>query len=101
MNPFWGIYCAVSQRDLEGNTFPEWVKKERVTMKQALTLFTTEAAYATHENSGKLVPGALADLIVLPEDPFKVTLDKLKNMESLLTIVNGRVVYVKKDIFYK
>jgi len=101
MNPFWGMYCAVSQRDLEGNSFPEWVKKERVTMKQALTLFTTEAAYAAYENSGKLVPGAVADLIILPEDPFKITLDKLKNMESLLTIVNGRIVYAKKDIFYK
>ncbi|MBU4228052.1 amidohydrolase [bacterium] len=101
MNPFWGMYCAVSQRDLEGNPFPEWVKKERVTMKQALTLFTTEAAYATHENSGKLVPGAVADLIILPEDPFKVTLDVLKSMDSLLTIINGKVVYAKKDIFYK
>ncbi|HZK11099.1 MAG TPA: amidohydrolase [Atribacterota bacterium] len=101
MNPFWGMYCAVSQRDLEGNFFPEWIKKERVTMKQALSLFTTEAAYAVHENSGKLIPGAVADLIVLPEDPFKVTLDKLKNMESLLTIVNGRVVYVKDEIFDK
>lgn len=101
MNPFWGIYCAVSQRNLEGNYFPEWVKRERVTMKQALTLFTTEAAYVAHENSGKLVPKAVADLIVLPENPFKITLDKLKNMESLLTIVNGRIVYVKKDIAYK
>ena len=101
MNPFEGIYCAISRKDLKGNSFPEWVQKERITMEQALSLFTTGAAYAVHENSGKLVPGAEADLIVLPEDPFKVTLDKLKNMESLLTIVNGRIVYTKKDISYK
>lgn len=101
MNPFWGIYCAVSHKDLRGNPFPEWVTKERITIKQALKLFNTEAAYATHENSGKLVPGAVADLIVLPEDPFKVTLDVLKSMDSLLTIINGKIVYAKKDIFYK
>jgi len=101
MNPFWGIYCAVSHKDLRENPFPKWVTKERITIKQALKLFNTEAAYATHENSGKLVPGAVADLIVLPEDPFKITLDKLKNMESFLTIVNGRIVYAKEDIAYK
>ena len=101
MNPFWGIYCAVSHKDLRENPFPKWVTKERITIKQALKLFNTEAAYATHENGGKLVPGAVADLIVLPEDPFKITLDKLKNMESLLTIVNGRIVYAKEDIAYK
>jgi hypothetical protein len=45
------------------------------------------------EMKGKIAPGLLGDLTVLSEDYFTVPDDHIKQIESLLTIVGGDVVY--------
>jgi predicted amidohydrolase YtcJ len=42
---------------------------------------------------GTLEPGMLADLIVLSDDYFTVPDDEVKDLKSLLTVVDGRIVY--------
>jgi predicted amidohydrolase YtcJ len=42
---------------------------------------------------GKLEPGQLADLIVLDKDYFTVPDNQIWNIKSLLTVVDGRIVY--------
>ena len=44
---------------------------------------------------GTLATGKLADLIVLSEDPTQVSTDDLKDVEVLLTMVGGNIVYNK------
>ena len=42
---------------------------------------------------GSLEPGRLADLIVLSGDYFRVPVDEIRTLTSVLTMVGGRVVY--------
>ena len=58
-----------------------------------LGLFTIEAARLARLEAGAIEPGLLADLIVLPRDPFTLTPAELMNMIVEITIVGGRVVY--------
>lgn len=46
---------------------------------------------------GTLAAGQYADLVVLPPDYFSMAAEQIKNLESSLTIVNGKVVYATRE----
>ncbi len=48
-------------------------------------------------NKGSIVPGQLADLAVLSEDFFSIPEERIKHLESVLTIVDGKPVYAKAE----
>jgi hypothetical protein len=62
---------------------------------EALRLYTAGGAWISSEEDekGTLEPGKLADLAVLSADYFAVPVDEVKELESLLTMVGGKVVY--------
>lgn len=91
LNPFWGIYCAVSSTNLQGRVYPPWVIKERIGPKQALELFTQRAALATGEQKGQIIPGKVADFTVVREHPFSIATEAFKTLRPLLTIVAGEL----------
>jgi predicted amidohydrolase YtcJ len=72
--------------------------KEAITRDQAVTAYTLTSAYAefAEKDKGSLEPGKLADLAVLSQDIFKVSGDELPKTESVLTLVNGKIVYDAK-----
>lgn len=83
LSPLYGMHCAVN------HTNP----RERITAEQALRLFTIDnarLAFEEHEK-GTIEPGKLADLVVLREDPLAVPLERIKDVEVLMTIVGGVV----------
>ena len=93
INPWWGIWAAVVRQELEsGQTL---VPEERISVEQALTLYTRNGAYAGFEEDrkGTLKPGKLADFIVVDRDVFTVPADELKDVKVLQTFVGGRSVY--------
>ena len=53
------------------------------------------SAYAEfeEENKGRLMPGMLADLVVLTKNIFSIPLEKLAETRSAITIVDGKIVY--------
>lgn len=53
--------------------------------------FSTRAAIAIRD--GSLEPGKLADLAVLSKDYMTVPADQIGGIESLLTMVGGKIVY--------
>ena len=63
--------------------------------EEALRIYTEGSAWFAHDESrrGRLVPGMLADLAVLSEDYFSVPLLRIAQIESLLTMVGGKIVY--------
>jgi predicted amidohydrolase YtcJ len=63
--------------------------------EQALRIYTEGSAWFAHDDSrrGRLMPGMLADLAVLSEDYFSVPIPRIGKIQSLLTMVGGRVVY--------
>ena len=54
LNPFYGIYAAITRQDPEGNPPRGWYPEQRLTLEEALRGYTVEAAYAEFEEAAKL-----------------------------------------------
>lgn len=96
-NPWPSVYWAVTGKTAGGMKI--WQDKDVPSRYEALQLMTSGSAWMSGEETvkGKLLPGQYADFIVLPQDYFTVDLEKIKRMESLLTVANGKVVYGAGD----
>ncbi|NUP47313.1 MAG: amidohydrolase [Catenulispora sp.] len=72
-----------------------WRVEDRLDRTLALRLFTGGSAWFTGQTRqrGELVPGMLADFAVLSADYFSVPEEELAGLESVLTVVGGRVVH--------
>jgi predicted amidohydrolase YtcJ len=68
---------------------------ERITAFEALRAITADAAWQNFEEDrkGTLETGKLADLVVLSEDPMAVDPMRIKDIQVLQTIKEGRTVY--------
>ena len=86
-----GIYFAVSPNDLEGRELPDWVRKERLGIKDALKIFTEGASYALHENKGQIKQGMQADFMVLSENSLHLPIQKIPSLRALQTYVGGQL----------
>ncbi|MFY9574119.1 MAG: amidohydrolase family protein, partial [Blastocatellia bacterium] len=95
LNPFYGIYAATTRQDPEGKPPGGWNPAERLTLEEALRGYTIEAAYAEFEekDKGSIEIGKLADLIVISNDPTKVSSKELLSTQVLKTFIDGKVVY--------
>ena len=89
LSPLLGIQAAVTREP-----FPQ----ERITVDEALRIYTVDAAYSSNEEriKGSIEEGKLADLTVLSYDPRAVSPSKIEAVEVRLVVVSGRVVYPKK-----
>jgi predicted amidohydrolase YtcJ len=93
-NPFHGLYAAVTRKDRDGKPSDGWYGKEKLTRAEALRLFTVDAAYAAHMETkvGTLQPGSWADFILLEQDYFKVSEDRIDDLQVQATYVAGKKV---------
>ena len=60
-----------------------------------MNVYTQGSAWFSQEEhvKGTLEPGMYADFAVLSDDYFTVPEEKIKTIESVLTVVNGKPVY--------
>jgi hypothetical protein len=93
-NPWLGIYSLVTRKTSSGKVL---YIKEGIKPIEAIRAYTIDGAYAAWEEDikGSIEPGKLADLCVLDRDPLKVSREELKEIETLITIVGGKIVYEK------
>ena len=91
--PLWTIGKAVC-RCVDGAT-RIWNEDQKVSRQDALRMKTTwAAAYVGDERKlGSLEAGKLADLVVVDGDYMSVPEDQISELEVILTIVGGKVVY--------
>lgn len=78
--------------------------KENLTREQAVIAYTKTNAYAefAEKQKGTLAKGMLADLAVLSQDIFTIPNEQLPATQSVLTIVDGKIVYIQpKEINVK
>ncbi len=94
-NPFYGIYHAVTRKDLSGKH--EYIKEEALSVEDAIKAYTVDAAYMSYEEDvkGKVETGYLADLVIIDRDIYTIPKEDIKNIEVDYTMVGGRVVYEK------
>ncbi|MCI0387758.1 MAG: amidohydrolase [Acidobacteria bacterium] len=91
-HPFFGMWMAITRQAVDGTVInPE----QRIDRQEALRMWTLNAAYLSFEEKmkGSIEPGKLADLIVITKDFLSCTPDEIKEIETLLTVVGGKVVY--------
>lgn len=95
INPFLGLYAAVTRCDMEGYPSGGWYPEECVPLRRALAAYTTGPAVAagTTASIGDLSPGKLADFIVLPANPLEMKPSDLQHLRPLATFVAGKRVY--------
>jgi predicted amidohydrolase YtcJ len=95
ISPWWGIWSAVERRELQSSQI--LAPEERITVEQALTLYTRNGAYVGFEEreKGSLESGKLADFIVIDRDVLRVPAEELKAVQVLQTYVGGKLVYDK------
>jgi predicted amidohydrolase YtcJ len=91
-DPFLELFYSVSNRYLNGEEMPDWVKRERITLKETFKIFTEGASYALHENKGRIEEGMIGDFIVLSENPFQLPLQRIPSLKVLQTYLGGRLV---------
>ena len=92
-NPWIGISWMVTGKSVSGTEI--LAKDNRLTREEALRLFTYGPTwFEQHENEmGKIVPGNLADIVLLNKDYFTISDREIKTISSVLTIVDGRIVF--------
>jgi predicted amidohydrolase YtcJ len=90
VNPWFGIYSAVTRQDQRGNPAGGWYPDQKLTFAEAIRGFTLDAAYAAFEEKsrGTIEPGKLADFTVVDIDQQQLFRTKTK-----MTVVGGEVVY--------
>lgn len=91
-NPFFGIYAAVTRRTVGGQQLG---MKEAISVEEAIKAYTTEAAYSGFDEEiiGTLSAGKYADLIILDENPFELSTERLKDIRVSMTMVDGEIVF--------
>ena len=98
LNPFYGIYAALTRQDPHGNPPGGWYPEQRLTLDEALRGYTTEAAYAEFEENtkGSIETGKLADFTVISNDITRLSPKEILSVRVLKTLVGGKVVYDEK-----
>jgi predicted amidohydrolase YtcJ len=96
-NPYVSLYWLVSGRTVGGMQL--YGGENRMSREEALRLYTKGSSWFSAEENvkGLLAPGQLADFAVLTSDFFSVPEEEIKDLQSVLTVVGGEVVYASED----
>jgi predicted amidohydrolase YtcJ len=96
-NPFVALYWLITGKTVGGT--PLYPESNRLDRTEALRLYTVGSSWFSSEEraKGALVPGQFADLSLLSADYFSIPEEDIKHLESVLTLVAGRVVYSAGD----
>lgn len=99
LNPFYGIYAAMTREDPQGNPPGGWYPEQRLTLDEALRGYTVEAAYAEFEeqSKGAVAPGKLADFTVISKDIRKLSPKEILSIQVEKTLVGGRAVFAAES----
>ncbi len=92
-SPWRGIWGAVCRTNEEGHPAGGWLPEQKLSLDEALTLFTVNPPLAVGEGGrrGRLAPGFLADVVICGEDIFPLPPEALRHVLPRATLVGGRL----------
>jgi predicted amidohydrolase YtcJ len=92
LDPLAGIVAAVLRTADER---PPWQPEQALTVDEAIRATTTSAAWLAGDERrrGQLIPGFVADLVVLDRDPYAIPVDELPEIGVVATMVGGRWLF--------
>jgi len=92
-NPWIGLYWLTTGKSVGGIEFAS--KENQLDRVEALKIYTQGSASLINQDSdrGTIKEGYLADLVILSGDYLTVDPEKIKELKSELTILDGKPVY--------
>jgi predicted amidohydrolase YtcJ len=99
LDPIHGLHVAVNRQSPNGVPPGGWIPEQRISIQDAINAYTQGGAYSSFEENtkGKLQPGYYADFIVLSKNLFSIDPTEIHSAKVLLTVVDGNVVYTRKE----
>lgn len=93
--PLWGVQTAVTRTDAEGNPPGGWLPDQRLSLAQALRMYTLGSALVCGEaqKKGTLETGKFGDFVALAGDPFEVDVKDISAIPVALTVLGGEATY--------
>lgn len=98
-NPYLAMWAMITRTTEQGTVI---MSSEAVSRIEALKMYTINNAYASFEESlkGSIEKGKLADMAVLTDDLLTCPVDQIKNIQSELTLVGGKIVYSSGNLYH-
>ncbi len=100
LDPMRGLYSAVTRQNIEsGEPKGGWFPDQKLTMAEAIRLYTLDSAYGEFQETkkGSISQGKLADIIILSRDLFSIPVKEILSTKVDVTIFDGKVVYLRKE----
>ena len=96
-NPWLSLYWLVAGKTVGGTAL--YSEANCLSREEALMLYTKGSSWFSSESGkkGALAPGQLADFVVLTEDYLSVPEEQIKSIESVLTVVDGKIVHATEE----
>jgi predicted amidohydrolase YtcJ len=96
-NPFVSLYWMVSGKTVGGTSL--YAPKDRLDRMEALRRYTVGSSWFSSDDDkkGTLSVGRYADFAALSDDFFSMEEEGIKYLESVLTVVNGKIVYGSEE----
>jgi predicted amidohydrolase YtcJ len=96
-HPWTCLYWLTTGKTVGGTAIT--TLENRLNREEALRLYTVGSAWFSGEadKKGTLAVGQWADLAALSDDYFAIPDEKIRQLESVLTVMNGKIVYASKE----
>ncbi len=100
LDPLTGLHVAVNRTTVDGLPEGGWLPAERLPIRKAIDAYTSDAAWASYDEQrkGALERDMLADLVVLSDDIFEGPSTNLNEVQVMVTIFDGKVVYRREPL---
>ncbi|TWG06308.1 hypothetical protein FHX80_114803 [Streptomyces brevispora] len=93
-DPIQGIHVAVNRREPGATDSPVFLPEQRLDPATAVAAYTAGSAHVNGlDDAGSLLPGNLADLVVLDRDIFTAPPEEIAEARVLRTYVGGSLVH--------
>jgi predicted amidohydrolase YtcJ len=96
-NPWVSLYWLATGKTVGGvSMYPD---RNCLSRMEALRLYTQGSSWFSNESGkkGAIAAGQLADLAVLSDDYFSIPDESIKGVESVLTVVAGKIVHATRE----
>ncbi|MBC8182864.1 amidohydrolase [candidate division KSB1 bacterium] len=100
LDPMEGLYAAVTRKDRLGEEGDGWFPEQKLTMEEAIELYTLGAAYAQfmEDRKGIIKNGYLADMVILNNDVMIISENQIMKTKVDYTVVGGKVVFKREGV---
>lgn len=95
LNPLVGIRNAILRQSLDREPAGGWAAGQAISVAEAIYAYTLGAAFGGRRDAceGSIKSGKFADMIVLSDDLLTIEPHDIAEVEVLMTIVGGRIMY--------